>query len=94
MRTYWYDLALRAAHGGAAGRRDGDVELPHRPGGSGILAVFPIILISIMLILHRRVGGKPTAAVMANAVTGLVGFAFACIVLHFAGRRLRRGHRR
>ena len=54
------------------------------PAGSGILAVFPIILISVMLILHRRVGGKPTAAVMANAVTGLVGFAFACVVLHFA----------
>jgi succinate-acetate transporter protein len=35
-----------------------------------------------MLILHRRVGGKPTAAVMANAVVGLVGFAFACVVLH------------
>ena len=37
-----------------------------------------------MLILHRRVGGKPTAAVMANAVIGLTGFAFACVVLHFA----------
>ena len=48
------------------------------------MAVFPIILISIMLILHRRVGGKPTAAVMANGVVGLVGFAFACIVLHYA----------
>ena len=29
----------------------------------------------------RRVGGKPTAAVMANAVLGLVGFAVACVVL-------------
>jgi hypothetical protein len=46
--------------------------------------VFPIILISVILILHRRVGGKPTAAVMANAVLGLVGFAFACVVLHFS----------
>jgi FtsH-binding integral membrane protein len=36
-----------------------------------------------MLILHRRVGGPPTAAVMANAVLGLVGFAFACVVLHY-----------
>jgi succinate-acetate transporter protein len=48
--------------------------------------VFPIILISVMLILHRRVGGKPTAAVMANAVLGLTGFAFACVVLHFAAQ--------
>jgi hypothetical protein len=84
IRTYWYDLALRAAM--VATLVGVTVSLSFRigPGGSGILAVFPIILISIMLILHHRVGGKPTAAVMANAVTGLVGFAFACIVLHFA----------
>jgi hypothetical protein len=83
MRTYWYDLALRAVM--VAMLVGVTVTLSFRigPSGSGILAVFPIILISIMLILHRRVGGKPTAAVMANAVTGLVGFAFACIVLHF-----------
>ncbi len=84
MRTYWYDLALRAAMvallvGVAVG-----LSFRIGPAGSGILAVFPIILISIMLILHRRVGGKPTAAVMANGITGLVGFAFACVVLHFA----------
>ncbi len=84
LRTYWYDYALRAAM--VATLVGITVSLSFRigPGGSGILAVFPIILISVMLILHRRVGGKPTAAVMANAVTGLVGFAFACVVLHFA----------
>lgn len=52
--------------------------------GSGILAVFPVVLISIMLILHNRVGGKASAAVLANAPLGLVGFGFACTVLHFA----------
>jgi hypothetical protein len=84
--TYWYDLALRAAM--VALLVGVTVSLSFRigPGGSGILAVFPIILISVMLILHRRVGGKPTAAVMANAVLGLTGFAFACVVLHFAAQ--------
>ena len=83
VRTYWYDLLLRAAM--VAALVGVTVTLSYRigPGGSGILAVFPIILISMMLILHRRVGGKPTAAVMANAVLGLVGFAMACVVLHF-----------
>ena len=57
------------------------------PYGSGNLAVFPIVL-SIMIILHRRVGGPATAAVMANAVIGLVGFAFACIVLNLTAERL------
>jgi hypothetical protein len=51
--------------------------------GSGILAVFPIVLISIMFILHSRVGGKPSAAVLASAPLGLIGFGCACSVLHF-----------
>ena len=93
VRTYWYDLALRAAMVAALVGVTVSLSFRIGPGGSGILAVFPIILISVMLILHRRVGGKPTAAVMANAVLGLVGFAFACVVLHFAATRLRLGHR-
>jgi hypothetical protein len=83
VRTYWYDLALRAVMVAALVGITVSLSFRIGPGGSGILAVFPIILISVILILHRRVGGKPTAAVMANAVLGLVGFAFACIVLHF-----------
>ena len=80
----WYDLAMRAAM--VALLVGVTVSLSFRigPGGSGILAVFPIVLISIILILHRRVGGPPTAAVLANAIAGLVGFAFATAVLHFA----------
>ena len=43
----------------------------------------PIILISVQIILHRRVGGPPTAAVMAHGIVGLIGFACACVVLHY-----------
>jgi hypothetical protein len=56
--------------------------------GSGILAVFPVILISIMFILHSRVGGKPAASVLANAPLGLIGFAGACTMLHFTAEPL------
>ena len=78
----WYDLVLRA--GLVAALVGITVTLSFRigPAGSGIIAIFPIILLSVILILHPRVGGKPTAAVMANAVLGLVGFAFACVTLH------------
>lgn len=58
------------------------------PSGSGIMAVFPVILLSIMFILHNRVGGKPTAAVLANTPLGLVGFAGACTMLHFTAEPL------
>ncbi len=53
------------------------------PYGSGLLAVFPIVLTSIIVILHHRAGGKPTAAVIANAPLGLAGFALCCMTLHF-----------
>ena len=55
---------------------------------SGLLAVFPVVLTSIVLILHNRVGGRPTAAVLANAVLGLVGFAFCCLALHVTAEPL------
>jgi hypothetical protein len=37
-----------------------------------------------MLILHRRVGGPATAAVLANAVPALAGFGGALLTLHLA----------
>jgi hypothetical protein len=55
---------------------------------SGSLAVFPIVLSSIMIILHRRIGGPATAAIMANAVVGLGGFAVAVITLCVTAEQL------
>jgi hypothetical protein len=37
-----------------------------------------------MLILHPRIGGPPTAAVLANSAWGLMGFGLAIAVLHVA----------
>jgi hypothetical protein len=79
----WTDLALRAALVALLVGITVTFSFQLGSGGSGILAVFPVILLSIMFILHKRVGGKPTAAVLANAPLGLVGFAGACTVLHF-----------
>jgi hypothetical protein len=84
FRTRWTDLALRA---GLVALLVGVVvtfSFQLGPAGSGLLAVFPVVLLSIMIILHDRVGGPASAAIMANAVLGLVGFAFACTVLHFS----------
>ena len=79
----WTDLAMRAVLVALLVGVVVTFSFQLGPGGSGILAVFPVVLISIMLILHNRVGGKASAAVLANAPLGLVGFAFACSVLHF-----------
>jgi len=79
----WTDLAMRAALVALLVGITVTFSFQLGPGGSGILAVFPVILLSIMFILHKRVGGKPTAAVLANAPLGLVGFACACVMLHY-----------
>jgi hypothetical protein len=88
VETRWYDLVLRAAM--VALLVGVVVALSFRigPTASGNLAVFPIVLSSMMIILHHRVGGPATAAVMANAVIGLGGFAVAVLVLNLTAEPL------
>ncbi len=88
VQRRWYDLVLRA--GMVALLVGAVITLSFRigPVASGNLAVFPIVLTSIMIILHRRVGGPATAAVMANAVIGLGGFCVALVVLDLSADRL------
>jgi hypothetical protein len=82
FRAQWTDLAMRAALVALLVGITVTFSFQLGENGSGIMAVFPVILLSIMFILHRRVGGKPAAAVLANAPLGLIGFAGACMVLH------------
>jgi hypothetical protein len=78
----WYDFVVRSSM--VALLVGAVVALSFRigPTGSGVLAVFPIIYTSIMLILHHRIGGSATAAVLANAIPGLAGFGVALLTLH------------
>jgi len=80
----WYDLPLRAlmvalligvlvTWSAAVG-----------PVVSGALAVFPIILTSLVVVLHPRVGGPAAAAVFANGIAGLIGYALSLVALHLA----------
>jgi hypothetical protein len=52
------------------------------PALTGVLAMFPVVLTSLILILEPRVGPKPMAALIAQAIPGLGGFAVALAVLH------------
>lgn len=82
MRTYWYDYFLRA--GMVATLVGVVVTLSYHigPAASGNLAVFPIVLTSIAIILHSRVGGRATATVLAHSAVGLGGFGLAMLALH------------
>lgn len=52
------------------------------PTATGVLALFPIVMSSIMFILHGRVGGKAAGAIMASSVIGLIGLGLAFLTLH------------
>ena len=79
VRQRWYDVPLRAILVGLLVATV--VELSDRlgPTVTGILAVYPIVLTSLMLILHPRIGGPATAAVIAHTISGLVGFSLCCL---------------
>jgi hypothetical protein len=82
IRLRWYDFAFRA---GLVGTLIGVILLLNAVMGpivTGALAAFPIVFTSMMLILHHRYGGPACAAVMANGITGLIGFGIAAYVLH------------
>jgi hypothetical protein len=52
------------------------------PRAAGVAALMPIVLTSLALILHPRIGGEATSLVFAHALPGMVGFAFSLLVLH------------
>jgi hypothetical protein len=83
----WYDLPLRAGLVATLVATVVTLSGWVGPTISGVLALFPVVFTSMMLILHPRIGGKPTAAVLANSAWGLLGLGIAIAVLHVAALR-------
>ena len=48
--------------------------------GSGLLAVLPIVLSSLIVILQPRIGGPATARLIVSGLPGLAGFALALAI--------------
>ncbi|MGO8908970.1 MAG: hypothetical protein ACLQDM_06545 [Bradyrhizobium sp.] len=80
----WYDIPLRAALVATLVATVTALSGWVGPNVSGTIALFPAVFSSIMLILHPRIGGPATAAVVANSGWGLLGFGVAIAVLHLA----------
>ena len=78
----WYDIPLRAGLVATLVATVVTTSSWVGPKISGIIALFPIVFTSLMLILHPRIGGVPTAAVIANGAWGLMGFGLAVAVMH------------
>lgn len=75
----WYDVPLRAGLVSVLVAAVVGLSTQVGPRITGTLAVFPIVLTSLILILHPRVGGPPTAAIIAHTILGLIGFSLCCL---------------
>ena len=84
----WSDMMLRAIMVAALVGTVVALSSTVGPTISGILAVFPIVLLSLMLILFPRIGGPATASVLANSLLGMAGFSLCCLFAHLAVERI------
>jgi hypothetical protein len=80
----WYDIPLRASLVATLVATVVTLSGWVGPKVSGMIALFPVVFTSMMLILHPRIGGPPTAAVIANSAGGLMGLGIAIAALHVA----------
>jgi hypothetical protein len=83
----WYDIPLRASLVATLVATVVTLSRWVGPNVSGTIALFPVVFTSMMLILHPRIGGPATAAVLANSGWGLIGLAIGIAVLHVAALR-------
>ena len=77
----WYDVPLRAALVATLVAIVVTLSGWVGPKISGVIALFPAVFTSMMLILHPRIGGPATAAVIANSGWGLLGFGAGIAML-------------
>jgi uncharacterized membrane protein (GlpM family) len=84
----WYDVPVRAAMVACLVAAVVGTSGQVGPTVTGLLAVFPIVMTSLMLIFQARVGGPATAALIANTMWGLVGFSACLFTVHLATVRL------
>jgi hypothetical protein len=58
------------------------------PAAAGILAFAPVVMVSLAVILHPRIGGAAIATVLVLSLPGLLGFVAALAVLALTVERL------
>ena len=90
VTSRWYDIPLRAALVATLVAVVVTLSNIVGPRISGVIALFPAVFTSLILILTPRIGGAATAAVLANGQWGLIGFGLAIVIMHLAAQPLGR----
>lgn len=78
----WYDLPLRAVFVGVFVATLVTMSHAIGPQWTGLLAAFPLVLTSSIILLHPRVGATATAAVLVTAIEGIVIYPLALLLVH------------
>jgi len=81
-RWRWFDLPVRAAAVAAFVSFVVAISPILGPGVTGIMAVFPISLISLIVIVRPRIGGRASSLLAANALRSMLGFGMMLLALH------------
>jgi hypothetical protein len=84
LHRQWYELPLRTLLVCALMGTVLVLSTWAGPVATGIFAVYPISTTCTMLILHPRIGGRATAAVIANGLWGLFGIGWGLFALCIA----------
>lgn len=84
----WTDLVLRAAMVAVLSGFTVWVSAYVPAQAAGVLSVAPILTTSLVLVLHPRIGGGATAALLAHTLAGLVGMVLAFALVHLTIDRL------
>jgi hypothetical protein len=79
---HWFDLPLRAAVVALFVSTIVGVSSILGPKATGIASVFPISLISLIVILQPRIGGAAAARFALTALRAMLGFGLMLLVLH------------
>ena len=81
-RRRWFDIPVRAAAVAAFVTVVVLASSALGPAATGVAAVFPVSLISVMVIVQPRLGHAAGSRLAANALRGMLGFGMMLLVLH------------
>ncbi|MFV0295116.1 MAG: hypothetical protein ACK5JT_03230 [Hyphomicrobiaceae bacterium] len=87
-RRRWHDLLLRAMFVAIFTGIVVVVSQHVPPSVTGVLSVMPILMSSLILVLHPRIGGPGTAALMAHTLGGIVGMVLAFCAVNLTVLRI------
>jgi hypothetical protein len=82
VRRRWFDLPVRAVAVAACVSLVVAVSSILGPNATGIAAVFPISLISLIVIVRSRIGGAASSVLAASALRPMLGFGVMLLALH------------